>query len=61
MKKITKKALPKRPKKPAKPRKPKPLPVHPVVVWEAEGEGEPPRDWLDKIIDKVAGWLKWRL
>ena len=54
MKKITKKALPKRPKKPAKPRKPKPLPVHPVVVWEEE----PPKDWLDRLLDKIEGALK---
>ena len=50
-------------KKPAAPRKRKPK-AAPVVappappVWEVEGEGE--KDWLDRIIDKVAGWLTWR-
>lgn len=52
----------KQPKKPIKsarkPRskKPKPVPVNPVVVWEPE----PEKDWLDRAIDKVAGWLTWR-
>lgn len=51
-------------KKPAAPRKrkpaPKPKPVHPVVVWEVEGEGEQPKDWLDRAIDKMVEWFTWR-
>ena len=53
MKKAIKKAPVKRSSKPAKPRKPKSLPVDPVVVWQPEE-----KDWLDRAIDKVAGWFK---
>lgn len=53
MKKATKKTPAKRAKAAAKPRKPKSLPVDPVVVWQEE-----PKDWLDRLMDKVAGWFK---
>jgi len=53
MKKAIKKTPAKRPSKAAKPRKPKSLPVDPVVVWQEE-----PKDWLDRAIDRVAGWFK---
>lgn len=48
MKKATKKTPAKRAKAAAKPRKPKSLPVDPVVVWQEE-----PKDWLDRLMDKV--------
>ena len=45
--KMTKKAI----KSARKPRakKPKPVPVHPVVVWEPE----PEKDWIDRLMDRI--------
>lgn len=48
-------------KKPAAPRKrkpaPKPKPVHPVVVWEVEGEGEQP-SWVVRVVNRLTAWIK---